>query len=107
MVTGMIVVKVSTMILFLWAVVSLSFRIEMVGATSCLCPTPWLPFRDYCYRFERQATTFHNAEEICQSYSQMDDVRDSHLVSVHDQKKDLFSLIPLLKFLVQEILGLA
>ncbi|PIK60011.1 hypothetical protein BSL78_03090 [Apostichopus japonicus] len=62
----------------------------MVGATSCLCPTPWVPFRDYCYRFERQATTFHNAEEICQSYSQMDDVSDSHLVSVHDTEEGSF-----------------
>ncbi|PIK60007.1 putative echinoidin-like [Apostichopus japonicus] len=71
------------------AVVLLSVLIEVqVGATSCLCPRPWVPFRDYCYRFEVKKATFKNAEKLCQSYS--GEIVDSHLVSIHDSEEGTF-----------------
>lgn len=63
------------------------FKFGVVGS-SCLCPRPWITFRDHCYQFIRKQTSFDHAEEICESYSDMNG--HSHLVSIHDEEELLF-----------------
>lgn len=71
------------------AVVSLNYAIVMAGATSCLCPTPWLPFRGFTVTVLRSKRRLSKKlEKICQSFS--GEKGGSHLVSIRNLEESFF-----------------
>ncbi|KAJ8045580.1 C-type lectin mannose-binding isoform [Holothuria leucospilota] len=55
---------------------------------SCLCPRPWIPYKQFCYLFVGKRINFFSAEAFCNEKS--DEFGESHLVSIHDEEERLF-----------------